>query len=91
MSDRNRSFPLSRRQVMRGLLATSAFGLTAKFSTGCAQSSDTGGEAVTDGAASEEVVVGFIYVGPKDDFGYNQAHAEGAAAMVANVPGIRLV
>jgi basic membrane protein A len=91
MSDRNRSFPLSRRQVMRGLLATSAFGLTAKFSTSCAQSSDTGGEAATDGAASEEVVVGFIYVGPKDDFGYNQAHAEGAAAMVANVPGIRLV
>ncbi|MBE9139653.1 BMP family ABC transporter substrate-binding protein [Nodosilinea sp. LEGE 07088] len=91
MSDRNHSFPLSRRQVMRGLLATSAFGLTAKFGTGCAQSSDTGGEAATDGAAPEEMVVGFIYVGPKDDFGYNQAHAEGAAAMVANVPGIRLV
>jgi simple sugar transport system substrate-binding protein len=36
-------------------------------------------------------VVGFIYVGPKDDYGYNQAHAEGAAAMAANVPGIRLV
>jgi simple sugar transport system substrate-binding protein len=36
-------------------------------------------------------VVGFLYVGPKDDFGYNQAHAEGAAAMAANVPGIRLV
>ena len=25
--------------------------------------------------------VGFIYVGPKDDYGYNQAHAEGAAAL----------
>ncbi|MGG6237485.1 BMP family ABC transporter substrate-binding protein [Nodosilinea sp. AN01ver1] len=89
MSDRNRSFRLSRRQVMRGLLATSAFGLTAKFGTGCAQSPGTGG-AAADGAA-EEMVVGFIYVGPKDDFGYNQAHAEGAAAMAANVPGIRLV
>jgi simple sugar transport system substrate-binding protein len=36
-------------------------------------------------------VVGFIYVGPKDDYGYNQAHAEGAAAMAANVPGIKIV
>ena len=26
------------------------------------------------------LTVGFIYVGPKDDYGYNQAHAEGAAA-----------
>jgi simple sugar transport system substrate-binding protein len=89
MSDRNRSFGLSRRQVMRGLLATSAFGLTGKLSTGCAQSPSTGGGAASGGA--EEIVVGFIYVGPKDDFGYNQAHAEGAAAMAANVPGIRLV
>jgi simple sugar transport system substrate-binding protein len=91
MSDRNRSFRLSRRQVVRGLLASSAFGLTAKFSAGCAQSPDTGGEAATGGAAPEELVVGFIYVGPKDDYGYNQAHAEGAAAMAANVPGIRIV
>jgi simple sugar transport system substrate-binding protein len=35
----------------------------------------------------EEVAIGFIYVGPKDDYGYNQAHAEGAAAVkkMANV------
>ncbi|MBE9155619.1 BMP family ABC transporter substrate-binding protein [Nodosilinea sp. LEGE 06152] len=91
MSDRNRSFHLSRRQVMRGLLATSAFGLTAKLGTGCAQSPGSGGGAAADGGAAEELVVGFIYVGPKDDFGYNQAHAEGAAAMAASVPGIRLV
>ena len=30
------------------------------------------------GAASAAgLTVGFIYVGPKDDYGYNQAHAEG--------------
>ncbi|PJI86311.1 nucleoside-binding protein [Yoonia maricola] len=29
------------------------------------------------------LTVGFIYVGPKDDFGYNQAHAEGATAVKA--------
>lgn len=89
MSDR-RPFRLSRRQVVRGLLATSAFGLTAKFGSSCAQSPST----VSAGAAGEaldELVVGFIYVGPKDDFGYNQAHAEGAAALAANVPGVRIV
>jgi simple sugar transport system substrate-binding protein len=34
--------------------------------------------------------VGFIYVGPKGDYGYNQAHAEGAAA-VAKLPGIKIL
>jgi simple sugar transport system substrate-binding protein len=33
--------------------------------------------------AAGEVTVGFIYVGPRDDYGYNQAHAEGAAAVKA--------
>ncbi|MDP9173176.1 MAG: BMP family ABC transporter substrate-binding protein [Planctomycetota bacterium] len=32
-------------------------------------------------ARADDLVVGFIYVGPKDDYGYNQAHAEGAAAL----------
>ena len=83
---------LSRRQVIRGLLATSAFGsavaLNACTSSTETPADDTGAEA--GGEAPEEVVVGFIYVGPKDDFGYNQAHAEGAQAMAA-VPGIKIV
>ena len=29
--------------------------------------------------------IGFIYVGPKDDFGYNQAHAEAVADSLARV------
>ena len=29
------------------------------------------------------LTVGFIYVGPKDDYGYNQAHAEGAKSLLA--------
>ncbi len=76
-------FHLSRRQILRGLLATTAFGLTAKFGTGCTQESGGSGEA-------DELLVGFIYVGPKDDFGYNQAHAEGAAA-IAQLPGVQIV
>src|SRR5437660_7630500 len=35
----------------------------------------------------KEVAIGFIYVGPKDDYGYNQAHAAGAAA-VKKMPGV---
>jgi basic membrane protein A and related proteins len=40
--------------------------------------------------AQTALTVGFIYVGPKDDYGYNQAHAEGAAAIKA-MPGVTLV
>lgn len=32
-------------------------------------------------ATAASATLGFIYVGPKDDYGYNQAHAEGAAAL----------
>jgi len=40
--------------------------------------------------ATSNLTVGFIYVGPKDDFGYNQAHAEGAAAVKA-MEGVTVV
>jgi simple sugar transport system substrate-binding protein len=42
------------------------------------------------GAFASDLTVGFIYVGPKDDYGYNQAHAEGAAA-VKKMPGVTVV
>ncbi|MCA8929764.1 MAG: BMP family ABC transporter substrate-binding protein [Alphaproteobacteria bacterium] len=41
-------------------------------------------------ARAADLTVGFIYVGPKDDYGYNQAHAEGAAA-VKQLPGVTVV
>ncbi|WP_112608383.1 BMP family ABC transporter substrate-binding protein (plasmid) [Rhizobium sp. WW22] len=40
--------------------------------------------------AQTALTVGFIYVGPKDDYGYNQAHAEGAAVVKA-LPGVTVV
>ena len=40
--------------------------------------------------AASPSVVGYIYVGPRDDFGYNQAHAEGAAA-VKKMDGVKVV
>ena len=90
-----RKFPqMSRRQIIRGLMATTAFGVVTKFGTACTPApsgSTSEGGTASAGSSGEDLVVGFIYVGSKDDFGYNQAHAEGAAEMVANVPGIKIV
>lgn len=53
------------------------------------------GAALTSGLpfmarAASPLTIGFIYVGAKDDFGYNQAHAEGAAAVKA-MEGVTVV
>ena len=39
-------------------------------------------------SAADKVTMGFIYVGPKDDYGYNQAHAEGCAG-VQKLPWVK--
>jgi basic membrane protein A len=39
---------------------------------------------------ADRLVVGFIYIGSKEDYGYNQAHALGAAA-VKKMPGVKVV
>jgi basic membrane protein A len=41
-------------------------------------------------AYAKDTVVGFIYVGSRDDYGYNQAHAQGAAAL-KKIAGIKVV
>jgi simple sugar transport system substrate-binding protein len=70
-----------------GCVALLALGLT-----GCGNTTPAGTNAKPVGgpaakSADGPLVIGFIYVGPKDDYGYNQAHAEGAAAVkkLANV------
>ena len=40
-------------------------------------------------AAPAPMTIGFIYVGPKTDYGYNQAHAE-AAAILKKMPGVKV-
>jgi basic membrane protein A and related proteins len=65
---------------------------------GCAKTSATDASSTgskSGGSASalsggEGVAVGFIYVGPKDDYGYNQAHADGAAA-VRKMDGVKVM
>lgn len=41
-------------------------------------------------AFAKDLVVGFIYVGSKDDYGYNQAHAE-AAAEIKKMAGVKVI
>ena len=41
-------------------------------------------------AFAMDMAVGFIYVGSRDDYGYNQAHAQGAAA-VKKMPGVQVI
>jgi simple sugar transport system substrate-binding protein len=40
--------------------------------------------------AADDLTVGVVYVGPRDDFGWNQAHAVAIAAL-KGVPGVKVV
>jgi simple sugar transport system substrate-binding protein len=74
------------------LLATTAFGVATKYGTGCTPSTGNQANLTSNNAGSQgkPLTIGFIYVGPKDDYGYNQAQAEGAAA-IAKLPDIKIV
>ena len=41
-------------------------------------------------AFAADTTIGFIYVGSRDDYGYNQAHAQGAAVL-KKMPGLKVV
>ena len=66
---------LSRRNLLKGAAAAAAVGAIGKWGTAFAQS---------------KLTVGVIYVGPRDDYGYNQAQAQAAAAL-KKMPGIKVV
>lgn len=70
-------FMITRRQILKTSAAGAAMGV--------ASSAIPFSAAFAAGAT-----IGFIYVGPKDDYGYNQAHAEGAAALKA-MDGITVI
>ena len=80
------------RNFLSVALYSVAFGLAAALTLGLSGCADSGGSAKSTAttktgdkagkvAPGEALAVGFIYVGPKDDYGYNQAHAQGAAAV----------
>lgn len=64
-------------------MSGAAFGLAAMVSI-------IPGLASKAAAAGEELVVGFIYTGPRDDFGWNQAHAV-AADQIRNMDNVRVL
>ncbi|HVU02283.1 MAG TPA: BMP family ABC transporter substrate-binding protein [Polyangiaceae bacterium] len=76
-------------------LLTSAAAALALLSCQKAPPAETTGAASAAASASPAaaapsgLTVGFIYVGPKDDYGYNQAHAEGAKA-VSSIAGVKI-
>src|ERR1700719_2050976 len=56
-----------------------------------------GGAALTLGTAlgarsalAADTTIGFIYVGSREDYGYNQAHAAGAAVL-KKMPGLKVI
>lgn len=65
----------SRRSVLAGMAAAGAVVATGPFQ---------------QAFAAKSITIGFVYVGPRDDFGYNQAHAEGAAA-IKKLAGVKVV
>lgn len=65
----------SRRTVLTGMAAT---GAVAAFGP------------LNGALAAKTVTMGFVYVGPRDDYGYNQAHAEGAAAL-KKMAGVKVI
>jgi len=70
-------------------LTTLGWGCSKKSTETPAAATITSGVEAAKPAPSDALTVGFIYVGPKDDYGYNQAHAEGAKA-VAALPGVKV-
>jgi basic membrane protein A len=67
---------ISRRSILKATAAGAVLGATSAMPLRTAFAAD--------------MTVGFIYVGPKDDYGYNQAHAE-AAAQLKKMPGLKIV
>jgi basic membrane protein A len=62
--------------------------LAAVAGTGC-KKEDAALAPAAGGGGDKPFTVGFVYVGPRDDYGYNQAHAEGAAA-VKQMAGVKV-
>jgi simple sugar transport system substrate-binding protein len=76
-----------------GLRLALAAILSALFGASCSKSDAAPAPPAAASAAvappQKVFTAGFIYVGPKGDYGYNQAHAQGAA-VVAGMPGIKI-
>jgi basic membrane protein A len=75
MSEANKQ--LGRREVLKRLGAAGVVGALAPF-------------GMRGALAADKLVVGVIYVGPRDDYGYNQAQAQAASA-VKKLPVVTVI
>ena len=76
MTDSHRSFQ-KRRNLIKALGAAGASAALPSLYAGLAQ-------------AQSKITVGVIYVGPRDDYGYNQAQAQAAAAL-KKMAGVKVI
>src|SRR3954466_6395999 len=94
-----RSVPSSSTPLFQRRLLLTLLPCLVAFAASCSKKEEAPAAPTSSAAAAEAkpaaapadktLTVGFIYVGPKDDFGYNQAHHEGAMA-VSKLPGIKI-
>src|SRR5579859_4601861 len=76
-------------RALLALVAALALGACNKKESDASTAPAASGPTEPASVKTKPFVVGFIYVGPKDDYGYNQAHAQGAAA-IAKLPGVKI-
>jgi simple sugar transport system substrate-binding protein len=73
----NPRFSPSRRAVLKSALGAAALAALGPY-------------ASREALAASKLTVGVIYVGPRDDFGYNQAQAQ-AAGIIKKMPGVKVL
>ncbi|HEY6534007.1 MAG TPA: BMP family ABC transporter substrate-binding protein [Acidimicrobiales bacterium] len=83
--------------MRRRWIAAALLALLALVAAACG-SNTTGSDASSSGGSSSDVApgkdsekVGFIFVGPKDDYGYNQAAYEGSQAVADAYPDMEVL
>jgi basic membrane protein A and related proteins len=80
-----------RTPVRRGGQAVLAVAAALLFSLAGGCASNTGSAAPDKAAGSGGTKVGFIFVGPKDDYGYNQAAYQGSQAIAKAFPKLKVL
>ena len=83
---RNRNLSRGRNRMAKKITASRRTVLTGMAATGAVAAFGP----LNGALAAKTVTMGFVYVGPRDDYGYNQAHAEGAAAL-KKMAGVKVI
>jgi basic membrane lipoprotein Med (substrate-binding protein (PBP1-ABC) superfamily) len=76
------------KRTVKGLLLTALGLMSAIAISACGSSSESSSDASASGSGP---TIGFLYVGPKNDYGYNQAAYEGSLAVKKAIPSVKLL